>query len=196
MITIDRIEDAWAECTRCPLSQCGRRKVVVGAGPTPCQLMLVGEGPGEAEDERGIPFIGPAGKLLRFCAQSQNIDLRTEAYITNMVGCRPPDNRIPLFNEIDACRARLEQLAVVVQPKVILILGGTALMALTGKQGITRARGKWLETEWTWKMKTHRISVIPTFHPAGLLPNRLKEPRDLELFKSDIKSAYDRAYGE
>lgn len=187
-----RIEQAWEDCQRCVLSRCGRNGIVMGVGPDDANLMMIGEAPGEQEDLHLEPFVGPAGMVLRRAADEVGIDTR-EVYITNLVACRPPDNRVPMFDEIAACRDRLEQLVAAIEPIVILVLGSTPLTPITGKQGITRNRGKWVDSRWSWKGKTRLIPTMPTFHPAGLLPGRIKDPRDLELFKLDIRLAYDRA---
>lgn len=194
---IDRIEDTWRECAKCVLA-CDRNLVVVGTGPVPCSLMVIGEAPGEDEDAHGLPFVGMSGQFLRDRAKELGLDLSIDAYVTNIVGCRPPDNRMPMFNEIQMCRPRVDGLVAAVQPKVILTLGGTAMTALTGKQGIHRHRGKWGVTEWDWKGHKFNIDTIHTFHPAGLLGSRLKEPKDITYFQADIKQAYDRAsnYGQ
>jgi DNA polymerase len=189
---IDRIRDLWSDCDRCALARCGRSNVVVGTGPAPARLMVIGEAPGEQEDHRGEPFVGPAGQLFNRALEEVGID-RGELFTTNIVACRPPDNRVPMFDEISKCRSRLEQLIGAVRPKVILVMGAVALTPVTGKQGITKHRGKWCISVWEWRRERVAIDTLPTFHPAGLLPGRLRDPADLELFKRDLRDAYDRA---
>lgn len=190
---LDRVNEAWADCEKCSLARCGRTNVVVGAGPAPSPLMLIGEAPGEQEDKQGEPFVGPAGRLLRESCAAEGIDLAL-VYITNIVACRPPDNRIPMFDEVAACRPRLEQLVGIVKPKVIVVLGSVPLTPVTGKQGITKSRGKWTISRWRWRRDFVVVDVMPTFHPAGLLAGRLKSPDDIQLFRADLRAAYDRAF--
>lgn len=190
---IERIRDIWADCDRCALASCGRRSVVVGEGPSSAKMMVIAEAPGEQEDARGEPLVGPAGQLFNKCLSDMGID-RGELFVTNLIGCRPPDNRVPMFDEIAKCRPRLEQLIGALKPRVILVMGATALTPITGKQGITKNRGKWAISRWSWRKEFLVIDTLATFHPAGLLPGRLKSPDDLEAFKRDLRDAYDRAH--
>lgn len=192
---LDRLNALWSDCNRCALAKTGRCNVVIGTGPEACPLMIIGEAPGADEDELGEPFVGASGKLLRSEALQAGIRLQDHAFITNIVGCRPPDNRVPMPDEIQACRARLEALVQVVRPTALLLLGGTALMSIAGKSGVAKNRGKWVDTTWTWKGKQRTIPALATFHPAGLLPGRIRDKNELALFRTDIRMAYDRAYG-
>lgn len=214
-------QDCGNGCTRCGLRQTANG-VVFGEGDPTSKLVLVGEAPGEQEDRFTTPFVGPAGQFLRKEAAKVGVDLgsvdlrlrdsktRTSiamatigascvvtfgcAYWTNVVACRPPQNRVPMFDEIAACRPRLDAIMAAIRPLAILVLGGTALTPLTGKVGITKSRGIWYESRWTWRGDLFTIPVMPTFHPAGLLGGRLKSVGDLELFRQDIRAAYDLAY--
>jgi len=156
-------------CKRCPLSK-GRTKVVFGTGPVPCDLMLIGEGPGADEDVQGLPFVGRAGQLLTKILESISINRETDIYITNIVKCRPPENRAPLANETEACYPYLEAQIHHVAPKIILLTGSPATkVVLQNDEPMTKIRGKWFKFPGT------DISVMPIFHPAYLLRNPSKE---------------------
>lgn len=149
-------------CERCPLHK-GRRNVVYGTGPVDADIMIVGEGPGAEEDVQGIPFVGKAGQLLDRMLGAMGYD-RTQVYIGNVVKCRPPENRTPVPEEMEACMPYLREQIELVRPKVILAMGTTAVRGLLGIGGITRIRGR-------WKLYQAEIPVMPTFHPAYLLRN-------------------------
>lgn len=151
-------------CTKCRLAA-GRKNVVFGAGKTDTPLVaFIGEGPGAEEDAQGEPFVGKAGQLLT-AAITKGMKLsRDEVYIANVVKCRPPENRTPLPDEVQCCSEYLFAQLALLQPKVIVALGGPAQKALCGiEQGITKLRGQWLEY--------NGIKVMPTFHPAYILRN-------------------------
>lgn len=190
---LERIARAWQGCDKCVLSGCGRQNIVIGNGSELSGLMIVGEAPGADEDAQGVPFVGPSGKLLRKVANDVGIEIGDEAYITNIVACRPPQNRVPMPDEIEACRPRLEALVNAVKPNAILVLGGTALTSVIGKQGITRQRGKWFDTKWKWRRKDTVIPAIATFHPAAVLRSQKSEQK--QQFEADLVAAYHRAYG-
>ncbi|MGH9024558.1 MAG: uracil-DNA glycosylase [Acidimicrobiia bacterium] len=157
------LEQAALACTRCPLAE-GRTQVVFGVGAPTADLMFVGEGPGEQEDIQGEPFVGRAGQLLtRFIT---DIGLRREdTYIANVVKCRPPGNRDPLPNEIEACSPYLESQLTFIDPKVVVTLGNFATkLLLDTKVGITKLRGQ----EFPFR---DRAVMIPTLHPAAVLRN-------------------------
>jgi DNA polymerase len=162
---------ACAECRRCPLAQ-GRQHVVVSRGNPQAALMLIGEGPGAQEDALGLPFVGRAGQLLDQMLASVGINSNEEAYICNVVKCRPPDNRKPTPDEMAACRPWLLEQIALVNPAVIVLAGATAIEGVLGiKGGIPRLRGQWqqgtdgaLEGRW----------LMPIFHPSYLLRNASK----------------------
>ncbi len=166
------LERACRECRRCGLAD-GRQTVVVSRGDPAARLMVIGEGPGAQEDASGRPFVGRAGQLLDQMLASVGIDSERDAYIANVVKCRPPDNRRPTPEEIAACRPWLLQQIALVDPPVILLAGATALEGVLGvKGGITRLRGQWragegegLEGRW----------LLPIFHPSYLLRNPSRE---------------------
>jgi DNA polymerase len=124
--------------------------------------LFVGEGPGSDEDRQGLPFVGAAGQLLDKMIGAMGYG-RDEVYICNVVKCRPPDNRKPEPDEMEACLPYLREQIAIVDPKVIVALGATGVQGLLGNAvGITRMRG-------TWKLYKGRWPLMPTFHPAYLL---------------------------
>jgi uracil-DNA glycosylase len=142
-------------------------RLVFGEGDPDADLMLVGEAPGEEEDRSGRPFVGPAGQLLDRILASVAID-RDEVYITNMVKFRPPANRAPRPEEIEASLPLLLDQIRAVRPQVIVTLGNVPTQWFLGsKEGITRARGRW----YAW----HGVRVFPMYHPAYLLRNASRE---------------------
>jgi DNA polymerase len=148
-------------CTRCGL-HAQRRQTVFSRGTGSSGLMFIGEGPGEEEDIQGLPFVGPAGQLLDRMIAAMKID-RDAVYVCNIVKCRPPKNRKPELDEMQRCMPFLDEQINVLEPKVIVALGATAVQGLLGtSEGITRLRGQ-------WKLYRGRIPVMPTFHPAFLL---------------------------
>jgi len=149
-------------CTRCPLYQ-GATQAVISDGSPEAKLVFVGEGPGQEEDRQGVPFVGRAGQLLTKMILAMGLR-REDVYICNVVKHRPPANRTPLPEEMDACLPYLKEQLAIVKPKVICVLGSTAAKALLGPYtSITKVRGTVREYEG--------IPVVPTFHPAYLLRN-------------------------
>jgi uracil-DNA glycosylase len=150
-----------ALCSACRLAT-GRKKSVFGMGVPNPTVLVVGEGPGGEEDSSGLPFVGPAGQLLDKMLSAIGVSRSTNAYIANIVKCRPPGNRDPAPDEMKACIGWLEAQIDILQPKAILCLGRIATQALTGStEGITKLRGRWFE---------HRgIPLLATFHPSALL---------------------------
>jgi len=165
------------ECTRCRLSE-KRTTIVFGVGNPRAELMFIGEGPGHEEDRQGIPFVGAAGQLLTKIIQA--IDLsRDQVYIANVVKCRPPNNRDPEADEVEACRPFLDRQIDAVRPKVICALGRvSALNLLRTDEGITRLRGR--------VFSYRGAKLVPTYHPAFLLRNPGKKREcweDMKLIK-------------
>ncbi|HBL25363.1 MAG TPA: hypothetical protein DD490_00840 [Acidobacteria bacterium] len=165
---MESLAAAAAACTRCRLAE-GRKSVVFGSGHPDADLMLIGEGPGAEEDRQGLPFVGPAGELLTKILQAIGLT-REEVYIANVVKCRPPGNRDPQPDEVQACRGYLERQIALVQPKLLVALGRIAAHALLGTESpIGQIRGRW-----------HQVQGVPTmvtYHPAALLRNQaLKRP--------------------
>jgi uracil-DNA glycosylase len=155
-------------CPRCKLAS-GRTNLVFGEGSPAADLMFVGEAPGREEDERGLPFVGRAGQLLTKIIEAMGLR-REDVYICNVIKCRPPNNRNPEADEVDACRPFLEEQIRLVSPKVIVTLGTFAAQALLGSdEPIGKLRGRW--------QTARGVRVMPTFHPAFLLrsPERKKD---------------------
>jgi uracil-DNA glycosylase len=147
-------------CTKCRLAQ-GRTQVVWADGNLSSDLLFIGEAPGFHEDQQGLPFVGAAGQLLDTLLREIGLD-RTKAAIVNVVKCRPPGNRDPLPDEIDACRPYLEAQLAHMAPRVIVTLGNFATRFILEQDiGITRARGR--------KYRRLGATVVPTFHPAAAL---------------------------
>lgn len=157
------------ECNRCNLRQ-GCRQAVFGEGSPDGGLMLIGEGPGEEEDKQGRPFVGRAGQLLDKMLEACGMERFTHAYIANIVKCRPPKNRVPTPEERAACQPYLEKQLEIIKPKIVVLLGATALQGLIDPQAkITKTRGTWQQWKGIW--------VMPIYHPAALLRNpHLKQP--------------------
>jgi len=161
--TLELLTNHCRQCQRCGLGAT-RTHAVIGRGKLQAPLMIVGEGPGQNEDETGLPFVGKAGKLLDKILASVNLDTENDVYICNVVKCRPPGNRNPTSDEIDACKPYLLEQIRLGDPKIILLTGATAVKALIGdKRGITKIRGQWMEQDGRLFM--------PIFHPAYLLRN-------------------------
>jgi len=161
--TLEQLRAQVAACTRCRLHE-SRIQTVFGGGSGASRLCFVGEGPGADEDKQGYPFVGAAGQLLDRMLSAMGLT-RDEVYICNIVKCRPPRNRKPEPEEMQACRPFLERQLALVDPEVIVALGATAVQGLLGtSEGITRLRGR-------WKLYRGEVAVMPTFHPAYLLRN-------------------------
>jgi DNA polymerase len=171
-----------ASCTRCPLAAT-RTQVVFGSGSPTADLMFVGEAPGFHEDKQGVPFVGAAGQLLGKLLAG--IGLRREdVYIANCLKCRPPGNRDPQPDEIEACEGHLFRQIELIQPKVVATLGNFATKLLSGKPaGITRVHGR--EQEVT--LGGSRVLLYPIFHPAAALYT----PRMLEVLETDFRRLPD-----
>ncbi|SRR5579883_849159 len=168
--TYANITDLAQHCNNC--HRCGlgdtRIHAVVGRGNLKAPIMIVGEAPGQNEDETGLPFVGKAGQLLDKILASVNLDTQEDVYICNINKCRPPDNRVPTTEEIAACKPYLLEQIRLVDPKIILLTGATAVKGLTGdKRGITKIRGEWME--WDGRL------CMPIFHPSYLLRNPSRE---------------------
>jgi uracil-DNA glycosylase len=153
-----------ADCTRCRLAQ-GRTQVVFGVGNPEAELMFVGEAPGFHEDKQGFPFVGQAGKLLDRLLGGIGLG-RDDVYIANVIKCRPPGNRDPQPDEIEACEVHLFRQLEIVEPKLVATLGNFATKLLSGKpHGITRVHGRPQEAS----VGGRRVTLYPIYHPAAAL---------------------------
>jgi len=169
--------DEVADCTRCALAA-GRTQVVFGSGDPSADLMFVGEAPGFHEDKQGVPFVGAAGKLLDQLLSGIGLT-RADVYVANVIMCRPPGNRDPMPEEIEACEAHLWKQIELIQPRVVATLGNFATKLLSGRPtGITRVHGQEQETT----LGGRRVLLYPIYHPAAALYT----PRMLEVLKSDF----------
>jgi uracil-DNA glycosylase family 4 len=156
--------EANAACTKCRLSE-GRTQVVFGVGNPDADLMFVGEAPGFHEDKQGYPFVGQAGKLLDKLLEGIGL-ARADAYVANVLKCRPPGNRDPAPDEIEACEPHLFRQLELVQPRVVASLGNFATKLLSGKQiGITRVHGQ----EQQVTIGGRSVLLFPLYHPAAAL---------------------------
>jgi DNA polymerase len=157
---LEALEQAALGCTRCRLAE-SRTQVVFGAGDADADIMIIGEGPGQREDEQGLPFVGPSGRLLEQLLGEIGLD-RSQVYIGNVVKCRPPNNRDPRPDEIDECKGYLRAQLRLVDPKVVVTLGNfSSKLLLRTDIGITRLRGH----AYPWWGR----HLVPTFHPAAAL---------------------------
>jgi uracil-DNA glycosylase family 4 len=170
--------DAVAGCTRCPLAKT-RTQVVFGSGAPDADLMFVGEAPGFHEDKQGVPFVGAAGQLLGKLLAGIGLG-REDVYICNTLKCRPPGNRDPLPEEIEACEGHLFRQIELIRPKVVSTLGNFATKLLSGKPlGITRVHGQEQEVV----LGGSRVLLYPLFHPAAALYT----PRMLDVLEADFR---------
>ena len=169
--------DAVAGCTKCALAQ-GRTQVVFGSGSPSAELMFVGEAPGFHEDKQGVPFVGAAGQLLSKLLQGIGLE-REDVYIANVLKCRPPGNRDPLPEEIEACEPHLWRQIELIQPKLICTLGNFATKLLSGKPtGITQVHGRPQDVV----LGGNPVTLYPIFHPAAALYT----PRMLQVLQEDF----------
>ena len=182
-MTIEILNKKILECSKCRLSQ-KRTHIVPGQGVEHPDVLVIGEGPGEEEDKQGLPFVGPAGKLLDKMLNAIQLDRFVNCYIANTVKCRPPYNRDPQKGEAETCRSFLDAQIAVLKPKMILAVGKVAvrnLLKIEGEFSLNRYRGKIYEY--------NKIPLIVTYHPSALLRNiEFKKPawEDLKFFKSKL----------
>ena len=177
---LEEINEVVKKCNKCNLCK-NRTNTVFGTGNKNANIMFIGEGPGADEDREGEPFVGKAGKLMNQAFIGIGIS-REDVYIANIVKCRPPNNRTPLKEESLACLDYLRNQVMIIKPKIIVLLGNTALKNILGDEfGITSTRGKWIVKK--------DIKYMPTFHPAALLRDESKKIdfwNDLKLVKEEM----------
>ena len=179
--SLEEVNNIVKKCKKCNLCL-NRNNTVLGVGNKDADIMFIGEGPGADEDREGEPFVGKAGKLMNQAFIGLGIS-RENVYITNIVKCRPPNNRTPLKEEANACLDYLRNQVMIIKPKIIVLLGNTALKNILGDEyGITASRGKWITKK--------NIKYMPTFHPAALLRDESKKIdfwNDLQLVKKEAE---------
>ena len=167
MVSWEELEKNCNSCTKCDLCKT-RHNVVFGVGPRDAEVMFIGEGPGEQEDLKGEPFVGPAGKLLDDMLSIIDLN-RQNCYIANIVKCRPPNNRDPLDAEMDACIVNLRNQIALIKPRVIVCLGRIAARRIIDPEyRITRSHGQWIDRNDVW--------MTAIYHPSALLRDPSKRP--------------------
>tara|TARA_Y100000766_G_scaffold79045_1_gene67233 strand:- start:2063 stop:2641 length:579 start_codon:yes stop_codon:yes gene_type:complete len=186
--SLKKLNSECVECVSCNLSKT-RKNVVVGKGNESAHVVIIGEGPGEQEDITGLPFVGRAGKMLDTALSSVDIDPLEDCYITNIVKCRPPNNRKPSAAESEACMPWLNEQINLLKPKIIILAGSTAVQSFLGiNEPISKIRGQWIEKD--------NIKYMPIFHPSYLLRNPSKNKgkpkwltwQDLKKVKKELNS--------
>lgn len=175
-------------CDKCELAKT-RTNIVFSGGVPNHKMMLIGEAPGFYEDKQGEPFVGKAGQLLDKIFASVGLSRQKDVYICNTLKCRPPDNRDPLPEEKEACRAFLDAQIEILKPRIILLCGKVALSSMLNTNvGITKVRGKWFDGPFGSKM-------MPIFHPSYLLRNDSHEKGSPKWLMwqdiQEVKKAYD-----
>ena len=172
---MDTLKAECLACTRCELCAT-RTNVVFGQGVPDAEVLFVGEGPGQSEDEQGLPFVGRSGQLLDKYLFAIDLDRNQNCYIANIVKCRPPENRDPLGVEQDACIGYLRRQVALLRPKIIVCLGRIAAMRIIKPDfKITREHGQWFEK--------NGFQMMAVYHPAALLRDPRRRPESFEDFK-------------
>ena len=182
---LEKLKKSISDIKNCELKK-SANNIVFADGNPKSKIMLIGEGPGSNEDQEGLPFVGRAGALLDKMLASINLD-RKNVYITNVVNYRPPENRRPTEEEIAKYLPYLKKHIEIIKPKILVLLGSTALNSLIGNEVvISKARGKWIEKQFG-KCKT---SVIVTFHPAFLM----RQPAQKKMAWIDLKLIREKKF--
>ena len=183
--TWETLREQCLQCTACGLAET-RTHVVFGDGAQDAEILLVGEGPGQHEDEQGVPFVGRAGQLLDDMLAMIGLD-RSRIYITNSVKCRPPQNRDPLNTEKDACHGYLARQLALMKPKIIVCLGRISAMEIIKEDfRITQEHGQFFEKDG--------IQMMALYHPAALLRDPRRKPEtfeDLKRLQAKIREICD-----
>lgn len=183
---LDLLATTVSHCQACELA-CTRTQTVFADGNASAKLFIIGEAPGQQEDETGTPFVGRAGKLLTQLLETVGISRSTDVYIANILKCRPPNNRKPLPSEVVACKAFLIQQIQLVQPKLLILAGSTAVEGILSiKTPISKLRGQLIESPFG-------MPAMPIFHPSYLLRNPIaspEKPKGLTLADLSLCKAY------
>jgi len=174
-LSMEKLKSEVIKCTKCSLHET-RMNAVFGEGDYKANILIIGEGPGANEDKQGRPFVGRGGKLLDEVLSKYGLSREEGIFIANIVKCRPPNNRVPKKKEVNKCIPYLEKQIHMVNPKIILLLGLTAVKSFLGiEEQMKEIRGK--------KKEKDGKKVMATYHPAAILRN----PNLRELFEEDIK---------
>jgi uracil-DNA glycosylase len=177
----EELKAVWRQaqsCTKCPQLAAARHTVVFGSGNADADLMFVGEAPGANEDKQGLPFVGQAGRLLDTLLGEIGLT-RADVFVANVLKCRPPGNRDPLPQEIDACQDYLFRQLELIEPRVVCTLGNFSTKLLRGDPtGITRLHGR----EEVRRIGPRRVRLYPIYHPAAALYT----PKMLEVLREDF----------
>ncbi len=174
---LETIKQNVIKCTKCDLCKT-RTNAVPGKGNFQSDVIFVGEAPGRNEDKNGEPFIGVAGKKLSVALDEAGIS-RDDVYITNIVKCRPPNNRVPKTSERETCQEYLKQEISIIKPEIICILGNTAFNSILGGSEITKFRGK--------VVRKDNLLYFLTIHPAATIYNQ----KLIDVLKSDISKLFE-----
>ena len=174
---LETVKQNVIKCTKCDLCKT-RTNAVPGKGSFQSDVIFVGEAPGRNEDKKGEPFVGIAGKKLSIALEEAGIS-RDAVYITNIVKCRPPNNRVPNTNERNTCQEYLKQEISIIKPKIICILGNTVFNSILGGSEITKFRGKVVQ-------KNNQLYFL-TIHPAATIYNQ----KLIDVLKKDIVKLFD-----
>ena len=185
----EQLRQACTTCEKCGLCET-RQHVVFGMGNPEAEVMFIGEGPGQNEDEQGLPFVGRSGKLLDQYLEAVDLNRDKNIFITNIVKCRPPQNRDPLPEELDACLPWLREQFRIIRPRIIVCLGRIAAQRLIRPDfSVTKEHGQFTEKNGTWFMGT--------LHPAALLRNPRQKPdafADFVALREKIQQVCDHTY--
>ncbi len=177
-MTLETLKKTVMECRRCSLAG-SRNHVIFGEGNSHAPIFIIGEAPGRDEDLQGRPFVGKSGQLLDKILDACGFSRRDHVFISNIIKCRPPGNRTPLPDEIGECKPFLIQQIELIDPKILILLGATALRSMVGPEmKITRVRGHWIEL-------AGRL-CIPVYHPSALLRNPSLKRDTWEDFKKIV----------
>jgi DNA polymerase len=180
--TLDELASIASGCVKCSLAP-SRTNVVFGSGSPDAEVMIVGEGPGQQEDEQGLPFVGRSGQLLDTLLGEIGLQ-RSDVYIANVVKCRPPRNRDPRPDEIDACKGYLRRQMELIDPAVVVTLGNfSTKLLLRTEVGITKMRG--VAYEWWGRY------LVPTFHPAAALRGGERVTNDIRADLALVRAVID-----
>ena len=183
-LKLEKIQRQVTVCKKCDLCKT-RTNAVPGKGSLNAELFFIGEAPGRSEDRKGEPFVGVAGKKLSIALEYAGLS-REEVYITNIVKCRPPKNRVPLEKEEKSCEGFLKSEIALIKPKIICVMGNTAFHSLLGGDSITKNRGKIIQKDG----KTYFLTIHPaaTIYNQPLLSSLKKDMKALVKILKDFKS--------